>query len=273
MAKKTILLFLVILLSGCARATEPPAPAEPTQPPPTVEPATITLALTETAVPPTSTPEPTPTTVPPTLTPLPEGVTFRDDFEGGFQPGWTWVNEDPARWNFVEGGWLEITGSDQAFYHQGNFGMTNFLTRDVPQGEFMITAHVQSNPNENFQQAAIYIFENQNNYIALNIGYCEPCTTGGPGYYMETFIDNNPFGDAYQIPRSPDDTDVYLRLVNQGGSLTGYYATTLGDWQRVGAFGNYFEFKNVGLGTTNSNLEGVSNDIVSRFDYFEISKP
>ena len=274
MHKTAFLIILIILLTGCSQTTEPPAPPEQTQPLQlTVEPATATTVPTDTAIPPTSSPEPTATAVPPTTTSLPEGVIFRDDFEGDFQPGWTWVNEEPERWSFVEGGWLEIIGSDKAFYHEGNFGMTNFLTRDVPQGEFTITAHLESNPVENFQQAAIYIFENENNYIALNIGYCAPCTTGGPGFYMETFIDNNPFGDAYMIPRSPNDTDVYLRLVNQGGSLTGYFATTPGDWQRAGAFGNYFDFKKVGLGTTNSNLEGVTKDIVSRFDYFEISRP
>jgi hypothetical protein len=137
----------------------------------------------------------------------------------------------------------------------------------------MIEAHIKSNPTENFQQAAIYIFQDPDNYVALNIGFCSPCTTGGPGFFMETFIDNNPFGDAYQINRDPAATDVYLRLVNQGGSITGYYATTPGEWQRAGAFGNYFDFKSVGLGSTNSNPAGVEHDIISQFDYFEIALP
>ena len=213
---------------------------------------------------------PTATPVTPTVTNLPKGTLFRDDFEGYLQPGWTWINEDPTGWSFVENGWLEIVGGDIAFYHEGSFGMTNFLTRDVPEGEFAITAHVQSNPVENFQQAAIYIYEDQNNYLALNLGFCGPC--GGPGFYMETFIDNNPFGDGYKAERSADNTDVYLRLVNRAGSVTGYYATTPDAWQKVGAFGNFFDFKYVGLGTTNSNVNGVVNDIVSRFDYFEISE-
>jgi regulation of enolase protein 1 (concanavalin A-like superfamily) len=218
---------------------------------------------------PTPTPEPTATPEP---TPLPEGILFRDDFEGYFQPGWTWLNEEPDRWTFTEEGWLEITGSNPAFYTEGNeIGLTNFLTRELPEGEFMITAHIKSNPTENFQQATIYIYEDKNNYVALNIGYCDLCPTGGPGFYMETFIDNNPFGDAYHILRDPEASDVYLRLVNQGGSVTGYFATSPGEWQRAAAFGNFFDFKLVGLGTTNSTTGGVENDIVSQFDYFEIS--
>lgn len=231
-----------------------------------------TASITESSLPvPTATPEPTP---PPEPTPLPEGILFRDDFEGYFQPGWTWINEEPDRWRLTDDGFLEITGSNVAFYQEGeNIGLTNFLTRELPKGEFMITAHIIANPNENFQQATIYIYEDRFNYIALNIGFCDLCPTGGPGFYMETFIDNNPGTDAYHIPRDPEITDVYLRLVNQGGSLTGYYATEEGVWQRAGAFGNFFDFNLVGLGTTNSKPGGVENDIVSQFDYFEISLP
>jgi len=136
----------------------------------------------------------------------------------------------------------------------------------------MITTHIKANPNVNFQQAAIYIYEDEINYIALNTSYCDICAPGGPGYFMETFIDNNPFENTYTLNRNAGDTDVYLRLVNQGGSVTGYYATTPGDWQRAGAFGNYFEFKYVGLGTTNSTNVEVP-DLVSQFDYFEIAEP
>jgi regulation of enolase protein 1 (concanavalin A-like superfamily) len=220
---------------------------------------------------PTATLEPTATPEP---TPLPQGLLFRDDFEGYLQPGWIWVNEEPEHWIFIEDGWLEITGGNAAFFHEGEeIGITNFLTRELPEGEFMITSHIHSNPTENFQQAAIYIYQDRNNYVALNIGYCDICATGGPGFFMETFIDNNPFGDAYLVLRDPEVTDVYLRLVNQGGSITGYYATTPGEWQRVGAFGNFFDFKLVGLGTTTAKPEGTENPIVSRFDYFEIALP
>ena len=269
-----LLLGVCILLAACAQATEVPPTLEPTQEPTATKvPPTDTPEPTATKIPPTATDEPTSTPELPTQTPLPEGMLFRDEFEGELQPGWTWINEDANRWSFVEGGWLEIVGGDQGLFGEDEFVISNFLSREVPEGEFEITTHVQANPNENFQQATIYIFENPNNYIALNLGYCEPCSTGGPGFYMETIIDNNPFGPAYMIERSPNDTDVYLRLVNQGESLIGYYATTEGEWERIGAFGNYFEFKYVGLGATNSNPGGVENDIVARFDYFEITLP
>jgi hypothetical protein len=269
--KKSILLTLLILalLTACGQA-ETPAPTVP--PIPTEEP----VAEPANTEPPPPTEEPTsipPTAAPPTATSLPEGVLFRDDFEGSLQPGWTWIIEDPSRWSFTPDGKLEIVADDISFFMEGDFGMVNFLTRDLPEGEFAITARVQANPDENFEQATIYIFENQNNYIALNIGYCGICSTNGPGFFMETFIDNNPFGNAYAINRDAGITEVLLKLENAGESLIGYYAIPGQDWQRVGAFGNFFEFNSVGLGATNSNSEGVAEDVVAQFEYFEITEP
>jgi hypothetical protein len=257
------LILLSLVAAGCGPAETPPAVPTET---PEVEPA-------DTEVPPTKKPTRTPTPVPPTQTPLPEGVLFRDDFEGSLQPGWEWRNEDPTRWSFVENGWLEIVGDDISLFMEEERGMINFLTRDLPEGEFAIVTHVQADPDESFEQAAIYIFEDEDNYIALNLGYCGVCGVGGPGYFMETFIDNNPFGNHYEVPRDPSATDVLLKLVNQAGSITGYYMETDGEWQRLGAFGHFFEFNSVGLGATNSNAEGVEEDIVARFEYFEITEP
>ena len=210
----------------------------------------------------------------PETTPLPEGMLFRDDFEGYFQPGWEWINEDPDKWSFVEFGdsqWLQIFGSDP-----GNFeDQANTLMRPLPEGDFVITTHVIADPRQNHHQANIFIFQDPQNYIRLNFGYCDHCgLPEGYGYFMETVIENNPFGDVYAVPRSAEDTDVYLRLVNQAGSITGYYTTEYGDWQRIGAFGNYFDFKSVGLGATNSApADWDVEDIEALFDYFEISLP
>lgn len=222
------------------------------------------------------TPQPVPTAEPPTQTPLPEptplpeGVLFRDDFEGYLQPGWEWVNEDTERWEFMEfagSQWLQLTGGE---------GRTNFLLRDAPQGSYVITAHVVADPAENFHQANIGVYEDFDNYIVVNIGFCDVCVDGGEGFYMETFIDNNPFEDAYRIPRDPEMKDVYLRIVvEEGTSITGYYATPddPDNWVKLGAFGNYFDFNRVGIGASNvlGNRQ-VETDIVALYEWFEITE-
>jgi regulation of enolase protein 1 (concanavalin A-like superfamily) len=219
-------------------------------------------------------PTPEPTEIP-EPTPLPEGLLFRDDFEGYLQPGWTWVNENPEKWGFVEfagSTWLQIFGDKPG----GLAEQRNTLSRALPEGNFVLTSHVAANPRQNHHQANIFIYQDETNFIRLNFGFCDHCglPEGGYGYFMETIIDNNPFGDFYAVPRSAEDTDVYLRLVNQGGSITGYYALEYGDWQKIGAFGNYFDFVSVGLGATNSVPEEWEvEDIEALFDYFEIALP
>lgn len=166
--KKAIMLSLgiLILLVGCSQATEVPPTQELKREP--------TQLPTDTKVPPTDTTEPTATPKPPTLTPLPEGMLFRDDFESSMQPGWEWINENPEKWSFVEFGdsyWLRIVGDKP-----GNFeDQTNTLMRSLPEGDFVITAHVIADPRQNHHQANIFIFEDAHNYIRMNFGFCDHC--------------------------------------------------------------------------------------------------
>jgi hypothetical protein len=276
--KKMIVLSVLIfaLLTACTPAAEQNAPPEATSPSPAPTLPPPPSQVTPTQPPsPTETPLPSETPLPPTQTPLPQGILFRDDFEGYLQPGWTWMNEDPQRWSLVEfnqSGMLRIVADKP-----GNFeDQVNTLMRPLPEGDFAISAHILADPRQNHHQANIFLFENPQNYIRLNFGFCDHCglPDSGHGYFMETVIENNPFGDLYAVQRNPEDKDVYLRLVNQGGSLTGYYATTPGDWQRIGAFGNYFRFVSVGIGATNSiPPEMNAEDLEALFDYFEITSP
>jgi len=70
------------------------------------------------------------------------------------------------------------------------------------------------------------------------------------------------------------ETELYLKLEDKDNVISGYYATSPDQWERLGRFGNYFKFKRVGLGVTNVDQPGVINeDLVGFFDYFEIRKP
>ncbi len=160
---KTKSLFVVfVMVSWILAACQPGV----TTAPPT------TTAPMATSVPPTNTPVPTNTPLPtetpkPTITPLPEGVLFRDDFEGEFQPGGTWENENPSKWSFTDDGWLQIIGEFDSLLGQKR--QNNLLWHPLPEGNFVITVHMKSKPFENFQQSTIYIYENPDNFIALTV--------------------------------------------------------------------------------------------------------
>ena len=265
MNRKTLYVTLVVcslILLACqlGALTAPTATSEP--------PPAAAVVLTATPVP-SHTPVPTDTEMPtetpkPTNTPLPEGALFRDDFEGEFQPGWEWENENPAKWTFTDDGWLQIIGEPNLLLTTDR--QSNLLWYPLPAGEFVITVHLKTKPFENFHQAAIYIYEDKDNYITINRGYCGPCATGGNGFYMDYKISGQ-WGD-YNVATEAED--VYLRLESKDNVLSGYYATRPDQWQRLGRFGNYFQFRKVGIGVSNA---GASGNVVGQFDYFEISLP
>lgn len=258
------ILFL-ILMTGCSL---PPAPtAQVTNTP------VPTIPLTDTSVPPTITPEATTTFTPaPTATTIPtitpENQIFRDDFSGMLQPGWTWENENPDRWSITSDGWLQILGEDLALLY--GQAQSNLLWRELPTGNFAIAVHLRAIPIANFQQATIYLYEDTQNYVAINRAYCAPCGTRGNGVYMEYKIG----GAGYVYMVALQETNLYLKLESKNNVITGSYATKPGQWQRLGRFGNYFLFKRVGLGVTNSDYESDDDaDLIGLFDYFEITKP
>lgn len=264
-----ILLMSVIalILVGCGPSDSQVATAIALSWTPTTE-STNTSIPTETAVP-TDTPEPTntlePTETPkPTLTPLPEGVLFRDDFEGELQPEWEWENENPDRWTITDDGWLQIVGEHDSLLSENT--QSNLLWYPLPDGDFVITVHLKTNPFANFHQASIFIYEDAENHITINRGYCDICQTGGGGFYMDYKIGGN-WGN-YQI--ATDAEDVFLRLESKDNIISGYYATEPDQWERLGRFGNYFNFQRVGIGVSNV---GASEDVVGLFDYFEVSRP
>jgi hypothetical protein len=243
-------------------------PAQTEIPPDTVTPQQQEELPTSTPLPPTdtSTPEPTATI---SLTATPESQIFRDDFDGSLQPGWIWDEEDPERWTFVDVNgkqWLQLTG---------NSGRSNVLMRDVPTGDFAIVAHIKADPRLNFHQASIFIFQDTSNYVAVNTGYCQPCSVGGYGYFMETAASGGDvLGHFYEAPRAAEDTDVYLKIDIVDDVISGYYATTPDEWTRIGRFGNFFELNSIGLSATNSSPpSGTPEDIIAQFDFFEVTTP
>jgi hypothetical protein len=257
-----VLMAALAVLALVAPACAPAAPASPPiDVPPSEIPAQTAAPQQPTPVPPTALP---PTDVP-TATPI--GQLFRDDFDGQLQPGWTWENEDPAHWTITDDGWLQIIGADSALLAEGN--QRNLLWRDLPAGDFQITARVRAAPTDDFQQATIYMYEDPDNYIALNRGYCSPCTPRGNGIYME-YKSSGQWG-AHNA--TVTETEVFLRLLSQDTVISGYYSLNGTDWTRLGRFGDYFAFKRVGLGVSNVDQQGIDADLLGLFDFFEVTLP
>ena len=142
----------------------------------------------------------------------------------------------------------------------------NLFLLPAPDNEFQVTTHIRTNPFKNFQQAAIIIYQDPDNFILLNRGFCDVCETRGDGVYMDYKIDGPQGG--YKVVFKADD--VYLRLVYTDGRYESYYAENEGDWKRLGMVGGYVEPVKMGFGASNA---GAGEDLTAHFDYFEVSRP
>ena len=207
----TGIIVIMFLAAGCQPAATPAPSEAPVEATPVTVQNTNTIEPSATQPPPpTATLEPTETAVPtqtltatsvPTSTP--EYLIFRDDFEGSIRPEWTWENEKPDRWSITADGWLQIAGEDTGLLYGQQ--QSNLLWTDLPDSAYAITVHLKAAPIANFAQATIYLYENLDNYVAINRGFCGPCPTGGNGIYMEYKIGDQ--AGAYMVPFT--ETDLY----------------------------------------------------------------
>lgn len=192
---------------------------------------------------------------------------FRDNFTFNLQNGWEWQHENPSRWEITPEGWLKITGEDQSLLANG--AQSNLLCRDAPSGNYQVTTHIFAEPSEDFQQATLYLYQDGENFAAVNRGYCSQCETGGNGMFMEHKVAGN--WEAFNV--RTQDTDVYLRLSKQDNIITGYYAFEPEDWQSLGTVQSALDISKICLGVSNVDSVGVLGDLVGEFDFLEVSKP
>ena len=243
MKRSIFLLFtLNLILSACSPKTgiSPQTEVDPIEPPP----PTHTVLPDE----PTSTIEPIATADP---------VIFRDPFEGKLNSAWRILNEDPENWMITTNGWLVISADDPSVLSSGQeIRQANFLFQPAPGGDFVVTTRLITNPLENFQQAGIFLLLDGENYVSILNAFCEPClpNNGGYGIFMEGFKNAESIAEKKFIPRAPDETDVFLRLVYSAinHTVTGYYTSYPGTWQEVGVIDGVSTFSKVGLGAANT---------------------
>jgi len=260
------LVALILALAACAlpgqQAPESAPSASTRLPPPTVQAAQ---------------PQDTPSGEEP-----PESgsaLPFRDDFTGEIAPAWEWVNESPDRWRITDDGWLEITADNPSVIGGGAaIEQVNLLVLPVPDGDFVATTRVQAEPIESFEQAALSLIQDGENYVAVLTGFCATCagTISGHGFFMEAFLPALGLGDATILPREASATDVYLRLSYTAATRTvvGLYAVQPDQWQTVRTVSDVPAFKWISLGVSNvPGPDGNTVDLVARFDYFEIAQP
>lgn len=206
-------------------------------------------------------------------------ISLRDEFNGGLEPGWTWLNEDPARYSFTSRpGYLRILSQRGGIGTET--GARNFLVREVT-GDFIMEASVEFDPTVAAQSAGIVVYVNDATGVALGLSHAEGergtfrgvgflSSEGSPDTHQTT-------GAFYNEDHSSNPNLVYLRLLRNGNQFVSAFSPNGIQYAELTTFVNNAipETVLVGLGASNGDYDGCGADCDTTtpadFDFFQLS--
>jgi len=183
---------------------------------------------------------------------------FRDEFDSNLlHPLWYWVREDSTHWSLTDNpGYLRITTQTGGMFTNDQ---NNILLANAPNGDFQITTMVTIAPTQNFQHAALQVYQDDDNYVQLNRAYANGDTLN---------FDLEVGGIVTNIQTSVAEPDLFLRITKHGLNYYGYYSLDGVTWTMAGNHTANFSPISVGVGAAN-NLSGVP-EIPADFDFLLI---
>ncbi|MGD8473955.1 MAG: DUF1349 domain-containing protein [Anaerolineae bacterium] len=185
---------------------------------------------------------------------------WRDDFgTDTLHPLWSWIREDDAHWSLTDNpDFLRIITQEGGIIASSN-DQNNILVTDAPSGDFEITTQVIFDPAENFQYAAIQVYQDDDNYIQLNRAWASGDKVN---------FDKEIGGTVTNTQTAESADTIWLRITRELNTYTGYFSTDGVAWTLAGQYTAYLPNAKIGLAAAN-NLAGVT-EIPADFEYFEL---
>ena len=141
---------------------------------------------------------------------------------------WSIDREDAANWSFVEGQGLKIKSQRNGLYG-GNSDCKNiFMLPAEDSYTVEIKVSADQTPSENWQQFALLAVTDQENYVKMKYG-----KDGGLGWQILAESGGNPgasHGGGLEAGAGP----VWLRIVKNGNSYTGFFSTDGVNFEKAG---------------------------------------
>ena len=198
----------------------------------------------------------------------PTSNTWIDDFNSALAPDWSWIDEDPSHWNLTEvPGILRIVTQGESLYRAGK--PKNLLLRDSPVTDFEIETKVTFDPQANFQQAAILIFQDEDNFVLLNRGFCDVGGCPGSAVFLDNMV-NGKLDLANHPQTAVASQTTWLRLRKEGIQYIGFYSVDGQTWEELGRVENLLTPAKVGLTANNANADPSVSQIPADFDFFTV---
>ncbi len=175
-------------------------------------------------------------------------------------------------WSLTEGpGWLRLSTGNFSLLRAG--GDAPLLVHPAPDGDFEILTRLDFAPSANFHFAGLLIYQDDDHFVALGRGFCgvvPPCV--GDGVYLdndEAVLDGT--SENLAAGSLPAGEPIWLRLVRQGRTHTGYWSADGEAWTPVGSTTANFVPTDVGLMAATSASGAASTS--AEFDFFQLTSP
>lgn len=197
--------------------------------------------------------------------PIPAG-SLADNFDAAvLDAAWSVFKPDNSKWSLTrKPGFLSLdTSAGDTFQTSNN--LSNIFLKDAPAGDFIITAKVDAPVRKNFQQAGLFIWQNEDNYFKFGHVWD---TEGAAGKSLETAYEKNAvYMKATNMVLHPGYDTSYLQIRKIGNVVTTFYWNG-SDWKQAA------DPMTVNLSQLKIGFYGLSagdqGSIQANFDYFSV---
>ncbi|WP_057913814.1 PA14 domain-containing protein [Peribacillus muralis] len=187
-----------------------------------------------------------------------------DQFEGEvLDKKWSVFNESPANWSLKENpGHLTITSQPGDSFQDSNT-LSNLFLQKAPAGDFEITTKVNASNRNNHEQAGLYVWQDQDNYVRLGHVWDN-------GLKLETAKEEAmKYSKAPNSAAHPGDDTLFLKIKKVGNVYSSYYWVN-GKWEKA-ADPITAKLTNVKVGLYAASPASGKN-VKANFDYFTVQE-
>lgn len=208
---------------------------------------------------------------------------FFDDFDGPtLDSSWYWLKENPRAWSLeATPGHLRIT-TDEGDMAVGCRNHRNLLLHAAPLGSFELQTKIFIDPQQNYQQGGLLVFDDQDNFVKLDFVWSDSIISEGQHGVIgiELLAEQNGKFPEWPWPIAvlrPDKDGLLLKLTRNGNWYDGAYSVDGIRWIRVGSVeAPTIQNPEIGLmAITGVNVEEncspTAPKIPVEFDYFWVN--
>ncbi|WP_253182039.1 ThuA domain-containing protein [Cellulosimicrobium cellulans] len=199
-----------------------------------------------------------------------------DDFLGSEldEGRWTVLNRDQNL--AVADGQLVVPTTATDFYGTNNTAVPNLVLQDLPDGPFTATAKLTLPARQQYQQAGLLIWEDQDNYAKMVIqgrsAAADPATRIFQ-FIREENAQPNEVGESNSAALGADYPDtVYVRFVSDGENLQAAYSADGTDFTTMPQTKSIADLENAQIGLVSLKGNGTASPVLdAQFDWFHIT--